>query len=183
MTTDRAIAELERSRANLLRVVTVAEADYAEARVRVTLDEGHTSAWLPWLTSRAGGDRTWAAPEVGEQVLIACPDGDPAQGVILGAIYQQQYAAPADSADITRTEYSDGAIIEYDRSSHALTATLPEGGTATIVGDLHVDGHITATKYVRADGEVSANGGNIRLTQHLHGGVKFGSELSGPPEQ
>lgn len=127
----RAQGETERTRANLLQVGVVQAADYSVARVRVLMG-GLISAWLPWLAVRAGGDRTWAAPEVGEQVLVACPDGDPAGGVVLGAIYQQSAAAPASSADVTKTVYSDGAVIEYDRSSHTLTATLPSSGSAVV---------------------------------------------------
>ena len=158
MTASRTLGELERTRANLLQVGTVAEADYGTARVRVLIG-GLTSAWLPWLTGRAGGDRSWAAPEVGEQVLVACPDGDPVSGVVVGAIYQQDYAAPADNADVHRTTYSDGAVIEYDRGAHALTATLPSGATASLSASggvtVAADGGVTITA---ATGGVSITG-------------------------
>lgn len=170
---ERSVAELERTRANLLQVGTIAEADYAKARVRVLVG-GLTSAWLPWMASRAGGDRSWSAPEVGEQVLVACPDGDPASGVVLGAIYQQDYAAPAASADVQRTEYGDGTVVEYDRAAHRLTVALAEGGTVEIAGDVQIAGDVHVT------GDVVA--GTISLKTHTHGGVDPGLGNTGLPQ-
>lgn len=148
----------ERVQANLVQVGVVAEADYPQARLRVTLAHGLKSAWLPWLTARAGGDRTWWAPEVGEQVVVLCPDGEPAGGIVLGALYQAQAAAPSDQASVHRTRYQDGAILEYDRAAHALKATLPAGGTAaltapggvTITGDTTIAGTLTVAKSITA---------------------------------
>ena len=209
MSQTRTLAELERTRANLIQVGVVAEADYAAARVRVLMG-GLTSAWLPWTTARAGGDRTWAAPEVGEQVLIACPDGDPASGVVLGAIYQAAHAAPADNADTTRTVYSDGAVVEYDRAAHAMTITLPGGGTlditapgdvtitaplTKIVGNLELSGVLTTGTGGAGGGTINGNlhiiGGldttldvvadTISLQEHVHDGVTPGGGNTGEP--
>lgn len=176
----RALADLERTRANALQLGKVVEADYARARVRVQV-AGLASAWLPWLAVRAGGDRTWAAPEVGEQVLIGCPDGDPARGVVLGAVFQQDHAAPADSADLTRSVYADGAVFEYDREQHAGTITLPAGGTltitapggVTITGDLSITGALATTGTVRS--------GTVVLGTHVHAATQPGTGTSGAP--
>ena len=167
MSQARILAELERTRANLIQVGVVAEADYAKARVRVLMG-GLTSAWLPWTTARAGGDRTWSAPEVGEQVLVACPDGDPASGVVLGAIYQTAHGAPASSADVHRTTYSDGAVVEYDRAAHALKATLPGGATAaltatggvSITGNTSITGTLTVSAIAALNGGLTCTGGS-----------------------
>ena len=182
----RTVGEAERTRANLLQVGTIAEADYARARVRVLM-AGLTSAWLPWLAARAGGDRAWVAPELGEQVLVACPDGDPASGVVLGAIYQASAAAPAASPDITRTIYADGAVIEYDRAAHALRALLPAGGTAALVatggvsitGDVALDGDLAVSGRITSDGDQIAAG--ISAAHHTHGGVEPGNGTTGEP--
>lgn len=166
MTAARDTAELERTRANTVQIGTVAEADYAKARVRVKLGELVT-AWLPWLSLRAGGDRAWSAPEIGEQVAVLCPDGDPAGGIVLGAIYSTAHPAPADHADVHRVTYSDGAVIEYDRAAHRLAAVLPDGATTqlTSTGGVTVaaDGGVTVTA---ASGGVSITG-NTRITGTL----------------
>jgi phage baseplate assembly protein V len=129
------LGELERRLSNTIRPGTVLEADYAKARLRVTMGD-NTSAWLPWLTSRAGEDRTWHAPEVGEQVIVIAPGGELSAGYVMpGGVYKNDYPANADKAEISRTTYKDGAVIEYDREAHAHRIQLPEGKAIVKVGD------------------------------------------------
>ncbi len=59
--------------------------------------------WLPWGTARAGGDRTWDPPEIGEQVMLASPAGDLRQGAIVGSFYQTAHPVPGDRAGLSRT--------------------------------------------------------------------------------
>jgi phage baseplate assembly protein V len=128
------ISELERRLSNTIRPGTVLEADYAKARLRVTMGD-NTSAWLPWLTSRAGEDRTWHAPEVGEQVIVIAPGGELSAGYVMpGGVYKNDYPANADKAEISRTTYKDGAILEYDREAHTHLLQLPEGSATVKVG-------------------------------------------------
>lgn len=117
-------SDLERRLALLIRYGTVQEADYAAARVRVAMG-GAVSHWLPWITLRAGGDRSWWAPEPGEQVLVLSPSGETAQGVVLGSIFRAAHPAPAASPDVDRRVYADGAVVEYDREAHRLHALIP----------------------------------------------------------
>jgi phage baseplate assembly protein V len=129
------IGELERRLSNTIRPGKVLEADYAKARLRVTMGD-NTSAWLPWLTSRAGEDRTWHAPEVGEQVIVIAPGGELSAGYVMpGGVYKNDYPANADKAEISRTTYKDGAILEYDRENHTHLLQLPEGSATVKVGD------------------------------------------------
>lgn len=132
-----AVAEMARRLANMIRVGVVAEVDYAKAMVRVKAGDLHTG-WLPWLTAKAGKDVTWWPPEGGEQVLILCPDGDPAQAVVLMAIYSTAQPAPADRATIHVTRYEDGAEITYDRAAHRLVATIPGEVSLTATGAVTV---------------------------------------------
>lgn len=141
-------SDLERRVASLLRYGTVQEADYAAARVRVAMG-GAVTHWLPWITLRAGGDRSWWAPEPGEQVLVLSPGGDTARGVALGGIFQTAHPAPADRASLDRRVYADGAVIEYDREAHRLHALIP--GDAVLEASRDVD--------VRAGGRIGARAG------------------------
>ena len=129
------LGELERRLSNTIRPGTVLEADYEKARIRVTMGD-NTSAWLPWLTSRAGEDRTWHAPEVGEQVIVMAPGGELSAGYVMpGGIYKNDYPANGDKPEISRTTYKDGAILEYDREAHAHLLQLPEGKATVKVGN------------------------------------------------
>jgi len=125
------LAELERRLNNLLRYGTVAQADYAAARVKVQSGELLTG-WVPWLTRRASHDRDWWPPEIGEQVLLLSPGGDPAQALALPAIYRSAHPAPAAAETVCRIEFSDGGHAEYDRASGALTISAE--GLVKVIG-------------------------------------------------
>ncbi len=53
-----AISQLQRKLANIIRVGVVKEVDYSQARVVVKVDEILTG-WLPWITFRAGEERSY----------------------------------------------------------------------------------------------------------------------------
>jgi len=93
MERDFQATELDRRLANIVRLGTVEQADYAKARIRVRCGDMLTG-WLPWLTTRAGKDITWWAPDIGEQVVVLSPSGEPAQGVVLFAVYQNSSPQP-----------------------------------------------------------------------------------------
>ncbi|MBI9110114.1 phage baseplate assembly protein V [Maridesulfovibrio ferrireducens] len=133
-------SETDRRLSNLIRIGTVAEADYSKARVRVSFGEA-VSDWLPWVTFRAGGDHTWWAPEVGEQVIVLSPSGEISGGVVLGSIFSTDHPAPADRPTIHRTTYEDGAVIEYDRLNHILHAYIPGFENREIDKDMTVQVH------------------------------------------
>ncbi|MEE9357244.1 MAG: phage baseplate assembly protein V [Sedimenticolaceae bacterium] len=98
---------------------------------------------LPWLTARAGNDRSWWAPEVDEQVIVFSPSGDIAQGVVLTAIYQQLHPANGKDPDLCRVDFKDGASIEYNRQSHEMT--------------IHSKGEL----FIRADGDIWLDAKNL----------------------
>lgn len=124
---DPDIGELNRRVANLIRIGTIAEADYGRALARVRIGDLLTD-WRPWLAPRVGGDIAWWPPEVGEQAILFSPSGELTQGVILAGLYRQAKPAPADTADIKRTLFKDGAVMEYDRAAHRWRLSVPAGG-------------------------------------------------------
>lgn len=112
--------DLERRLSQLLVIGSVEEADYPAARCRVRAG-GVLTDWIKWFTTRAGKDRDWWAPDIGEQVMVLSPGGDMTQGVALPAIYQNAYPAPGDRPTQRITEYADGTRAEYDRESSVMT--------------------------------------------------------------
>ena len=121
------MTDAERRLSNVVMLGQVAELDAKTARVRVQAGPILT-AWLPFATVRAGPDRTWHAPEPGEQVVLVAPGGDLNQAVVVGSLYRDAYPPPADSADISRTEWKDGAALAYDRQLHHWRLSVPGGG-------------------------------------------------------
>ncbi|WP_264338638.1 phage baseplate assembly protein V [Wolbachia endosymbiont (group A) of Cheilosia soror] len=114
-----AIAELNRRLANIIRIGLVKEVDYEKARVRVKIGEFLTD-WLPWVTARAGEDRSWFAPNIDEQVIVLLPFGELSLGVVLPAIYQQKYFPSECRKDAHIFEFQDGTKLSYDKENHHL---------------------------------------------------------------
>lgn len=150
------LVELQRRVANLIRIGAIETVDTTVARASVQIGTITTAA-LPWLTSRAGDDRTWWSPSVGEQVVVLSVGGDLAQGVILPAIYSNTAPAPANAGNIHRTTYADGATISYDTAAHTLTAEIPGDVTLTATGDVTVNASGNATVNSQGKAVVTAS--------------------------
>ena len=157
---------------DMLRLGTIESVDLAAATATVTVGAVETPP-LPWA-EWAGDFRTWRPPVKDEQVLIFCPDGDIAGGIIRRGLFTA--ARPAPSADATPGLFGKGGL--------AITLT-PDGvqivvpGGATLTGDLTMTGNLTVTGTVTASEDVT--GGGISLKSHKHGGVQAGSAQSGDP--
>ncbi len=123
------VTELERRFENIMRIGTISVVDYGSASARVQIGENLT-ALRPWFTQRAGGDRTWWAPEIGEQVMLFSPSGDFNQGVILPAIYSSAAPAPSSDPNVHREVYADGFVIEHNRATkHTVLNAWDSEGT------------------------------------------------------
>ncbi|WP_366654435.1 phage baseplate assembly protein V [Fodinicurvata sp. EGI_FJ10296] len=159
-TLDRDLSEAERRIAGLVQYAVVTEASYDPPRLRVSTGPV-TSNWIPFATARAGQDRTWHPPEVGEQVVVICPGGDLNQGCVVGSLYRAAHPPPADSADIHRTEYADGTVVEHDRAQ-GLTRIAAKGRVR-----VEAEGDITLRSKgaiaIRAEGPITINGATVDI--------------------
>lgn len=140
------LTEHDRRLAGIVSIGTIHALDAAKARARVAVG-GLRSDWLPWITARAGQDRTWWAPEVGEQVLVLAPSGELSQGYILGGINRDKHPAPGSSADQHITVYKDGTTISYDRAVGKYVIDC--------VGDVVIKG--ARTLKIEFEGDVTVN--------------------------
>ncbi len=169
------LSDIERRLANMIRVGIVREVDYARTSVKV--ESGDTlTGWLRWVTLRAGDDRSWWSPEVGEQVLVVSPGGELPQGFVIGSLFQTNHPANGTSGAVHRTTYKDGAVIEYNRQQHSCRVELPTGGLLYVTAR----GGITLVGDVTVAGDVVADG--ISLKNHKHGGVESGGADTGVPK-
>ena len=184
------LEDLERRLSNLLRIGVIKNnGDEPNDRVRVKIGHNHTAP-LRWLTHRAGNDRDWWKPEEGEQVLVLSPSGDLAQGVVLPALYKEGFLPPSTDPNKRATVYGDGAMVEYDRTTHHLKAILPEGATTELTstggirvnGDLLVDGNIKSTKDITDKTRSMAADREI-YNDHDHPGVMSGPSKTGKSAQ
>ncbi|WP_159977791.1 MULTISPECIES: phage baseplate assembly protein V [unclassified Novosphingobium] len=179
-------ADPEQLTGEVIQLGTVAAVDYGAATCTVTIGDLVTGE-LPWFAWSAGGVRIWAAPTPGEQGAVLCPEGDLDNGLFLPGIYSDAFAPPSNDPNVVHIQMPDGAFIAYNHASHALTVTLPSGGTvtldapggATINGDVTINGNVTIAGKAEASEDVV--GGGISLKGHKHSAVAAGTAQSGGP--
>ena len=186
---DFEVTELHRRLSNLIRIGTIEQTNYNGSIPQCKVRIGDIlTAYLPVLSLRAGTDQHSWLLEQDEQVLVLAPSGDLAQGVILGSIAQDKFPSLTHSEHIHRTQYADGAVIEYDRKSHHLKVILPDAGTAqwvvpgglTVTGNVLVNGSITATDNI-TDHTRSMQADRELYNSHTHSGIEPGSASSDSP--
>lgn len=152
---------MARRLANVVRVGVVASVDLPNARCRVTIGDIQTAP-LPFLAVKAGEDRTWHPPEVGEQVLVLAPSGELTAGFVLGGVYTTSHPAPSTSPEVAKMLFKDGSSATYDRALHSLTIDLPTSGsslTVTINGNATISA--TGNALVEADGNATVSAGSV----------------------
>jgi phage baseplate assembly protein V len=133
------IQELSRAIRNLIRTGVVTEVDTVQGLCRVQ-SGGIQTTWLNWLTTRAGRSRTWWAPSEGEQVMLLAIGGELDTAFVLPGIFSDDNPAPSASADAWHVTFPDGAVMEYEPETSALTVsgiktasvTASESITATV---------------------------------------------------
>lgn len=150
--------ELPAELSNLIRTGHVTALQASPPRVRVRTGEIETD-WLRWGERRAGvSAKTWSPPSVGEQVVLLCPEGDIRQAIAVCSLNSQANPAPADGANIERTVYGDGSVIDFDSATSTLTVNVGQGrvvvncDAASITAASAVD---LDTPQVRCTGKVS----------------------------
>lgn len=175
------IAEITRLLENIVRFGTIEAVQMQPPRVKVKSGNIATT-WLPWLNLRAGADREWDPPTIGEQVVLLSPSGNLAQGVVLTGLFSDLIPANGDREGLHRRTYRDGAVIEYDSIAKRLLAVLPTGGKAqlTAPGGVTILGNVDITGTVTVSADVVASG--ISLVTHKHGGVQTGSGTTAVPK-
>ena len=137
--------------------------DAAKVRARVRFDDldGMVSYWLRVPQTKTHQDKHYDMPDINEHVGCIL-DEHAEDGMILAAVYSNADTPPVSSADKHHVTFSDGTVIEYDRSTHKLFADVKGDvevkvtGLAKIVGDLRVEGNINATGNI-IDGGANTN--------------------------
>lgn len=146
-------------------IIDAVDLDGATATVRAGDVLSPPLPWMEW----AGAFRSWAPPTAGEQVLLLCPEGDIAGGVILRGLFSNSFPAPGSGAN---PEIHGPAGLVITLTGDGVEITAPGG--VTITGDVDVTGTITASADVI--------GGGISLKTHTHGGVQSGGSSTGGPQ-
>lgn len=163
---------------NLIRIGTVNAVDLDSGLCRVDTG-GNLTDWLNWISFRAGRTRAWSAPSVGEQVLIFALGGELDTAFVLCGIYSDGFPAPSVSADALHIQFPDGAVLEYEPASGALSVT----GIKT--ADVQASESITASTkvvIVKAAENITLDTPEVICTNKLTTGtleVKKGGTMTG----
>jgi phage baseplate assembly protein V len=152
----------------MFRTGIVQEQDVETAKVRVVFPDYDQmlSWWLFIAVPKSQNDKAYWIPDIGEQVLCFMDEHDE-DGAVLGAIYSQVDTTPVQSANKWHVTMQDGAIFEYDRSSHQFEISLPNTGVVTITANqatiqIDASGNVNVTANQSAN--LKATNGNIGLT-------------------
>lgn len=183
---DALITDLERRLSSSVVIGTVSKVDHAKNRYRVK-SGGIETDWLPMTAARAGTTKTYSSLTEGEQVVVAAPAGDLAQGVIVGSVATNETQA-AEAGNIHRTVYPDGTVVEYDHEAKRYRMDVADGGSF----QLNIGGGVSLAASggeltINAPGGIALesatlthNGKNISH-DHKHTGVVPGGANTGPP--
>ena len=205
-------AELARRLENLIRLGRIKTITPSQPFTTVTVDLGEiTTANIRFLNLRAGDDKTWDPPSIGEEVVVLSPCGVLEMGIAIAGLNNESNPAPSNDLNKNIRIYSDGCFISYDVSTHALEVILPAGGTAelTALGGITINGDTTINGNVQVNGsqamtgnntvggsqlvqgsshstgdfstEADVKAGNISLKSHKTSGVQTGGGTSGVP--
>lgn len=164
------IAEIERLLHGLVRICTVSEHG-TNGQVKVS-DGELNSTWLVRAVDRAGDNRSWVPLDIGEQVVVLCPSGDFAQGIIIASLYQQRHPAPSSELNEECKVFRDGSAVRYDRNKHRYlidikgddaTVDVVSAGTLNITTAAAIKVETSADAKVNASGKVMVNGSHIAL--------------------
>jgi len=161
-------AETDRRLGDLLRYGTVCEVSGTYCRVRI--DDGFETDWLKMPPARAGKVRIWAPYSEGEEVSLACPDGDIAAATIHASHSTDEFAPPEDPTH-TRIDWADGSWIGYDPGAGDMTAVVIgkftlSAGLVILDSEVQVSGKVTATGEISSDQDVKAK--SVSLLEHDH---------------
>ncbi len=115
------------------------------------------TGWFPVLVAGAGsGKGLMVFPDVGDQVLVLLPQGDPSQGIVLGGLYGTKSSPPATSVEGGNVRrYTlltpGGARVLLDDEKKLLRLEHPGGSVLELAED-HVRLHSTADLTLEAPG-------------------------------
>lgn len=170
------LADHARRIESIIRTGTIAAVDHGAVRCKVR-SGGLLTTWLPWIAIRAGTTRTWSPPTVSEQVLLLCPSGEPAAGIVLLGLNSDSIDTPSHSQDEWVIDFPDHARITYNHATGAFSVTgiktaLIEASESVTVDtpETHITGNVT----IDGDLLVKGMGTIMDLFTYLSGMAGFG---------
>ena len=163
-------ADINRRLENIIRLGKIKTLTPSLPFPTVTVDLGEiTTAEIRFLNLRAGNDKTWDPISPGEEVIVLSPCGVLELGIAIAGLNNEENPAISNDLNKNIRIFSDGCVISYDTSTHALEAILPEEGTAILTAN----GGVT----VNANGGVTVNANDGLTINAVSGGTTHNGNL------
>ena len=110
--------EMERRVDEIVRLGVISEVQHKAGLCRVSFGE-RVSPLSPWLMGRAGKDKEYWHPDIGEQAVFVSPYGDGSEGFVMLGIMSDKMPLPEEAGESKHIiEYEDGTRILVDREEH-----------------------------------------------------------------
>lgn len=161
-----------------LKFGTVSASRPGFARVRLPDFDNMRTMWLPIAYPKTQDDQSCWTYDIGEQVaVILDPRGE--DGVILGAVYSNADKPPISDPNKFSIRFKDGALLEYDRGSHVLTATgvekvIVQASTKVTIDcpDTEVTGNLLVKGMLTYQGGMAGSGGDGGTAAYVRGNIR-----------
>lgn len=163
-------AEIFRRLENLIRLGKIKTIKPSKPFSTVTVEIGEiTTAEIRFLNLRAGNDKAWDPPSIGEEVIVLSPCGVLEMGIAIAGLNNELNPAPSDDLNKNIRVFADGCVIAYDIATHHLSAILPPSGTV----ELTANGGVI----VNANGGVTVNANDGLTINAISGGTTHNGNL------
>ena len=118
------IKQIKSQLANMMRLGNVAKVHAAEGLVDVAYDDLIIER-MPVFMRRAGEDREYWMPSVGEQGVLLSPSGDLNNAMFLVGLNSAEVPVPRENENLMVREWKDGTFVEIDRDKHIYRVEVP----------------------------------------------------------
>ena len=187
---------------SLPRHATVSSYNPNTYAVKVLIQpEGVESNWMPLGSIGVGnGWGVVVGPQLGDQVMVAFPEGDFSGGVVVARLYSSENPPPVVASGEIAIQHSSGSILRFNADGSVslntpgnlnvsaaemnIVAPVNITGNVAITGSTAVTGAITSTTSVTApviSGTTNVFMGSKSGIAHTHSGVQPGIGNSGAP--
>lgn len=164
------IKTLKNQVANMIRTGTVTAIYADEGLVDVEIEK-ILKKRMPFLTMRAGVDKTYWMPSLGEQGAVLSPSGNLANAFFLPALNSIDNPVSEDDPNLTTREWEDGAKETYDKATHAYQFQIDPEKRREINLDVILDtfdgSHIkqdgSETEIKRTEGTLKIDGSETKI--------------------
>lgn len=115
--------------------------------------------WWPVLMRTTLKDKESWTLDVQTQVACLC-DERLEEGVVLGATHNDEDTPdPGAAPGKFRKVFEDGTVLEYDKNSHALTATIVNGKATITALEVDITGNVVITGNLAFSGTLAGGSG------------------------